>query len=99
MPRDTNRVTSSLHHTNSTETLNASCGQDTVAGKLHNALSELTSVSPRVGTEAMIVHIAKSQNPAYITNNDLSIHSIAFSAMTDQHKMQIVLIIESMVDR
>ena len=53
-------------------------------------------LNPNPGVEAMVVHLAKCQNTSYVLNDDLTLHSVNFAHMTDEHKMQIGMLIESL---
>jgi len=61
---------------------------------LQKALAKLI-MKPKPGTEAMVAYLAKSMNESYMLR---AVDGVDFQIMTDEHKMQIALIIESMAD-
>jgi hypothetical protein len=65
---------------------------------LQKAFAKLL-MKPNPGTEAMVAHLAKGMDINYIKNDNLTLHSVEFQVMTDEHKMQIALLIESLASK
>lgn len=68
---------------------------DPAESTLQKAFAKLL-MKPNPGVEAMVAHLAKGQNASYIKNDNLNLHSVEFQVMTDEHKMQIAMLIESL---
>lgn len=68
---------------------------DAAESALQKAFAKLL-MKPNPGVEAMVAHLAKGQNASYIKNDNLTLHSVEFQVMTDEHKMQIAMLIESL---
>ena len=64
---------------------------------LQKAFAKLL-MKPNPGTEAMVTYLAKGMNDSYIKNDSLTLNAVEFQIMTDEHKMQIALMIESMAN-
>ena len=65
---------------------------------LQKAFAKLL-MKPNPGTEAMVAYLAKGMSESYIKNDNLTLHSVEFQIMTDEHKMQIALMIESLASK
>lgn len=65
---------------------------------LGQVVNELKAYGPsKAGTHAMIMYMAKGQNPAYVTSEPISLDSVQFAAMTTDHKAQMAAMIKSLM--
>lgn len=65
---------------------------------LQKAFAKLL-MKPNHGTEAMVTYLAQGMDINYIKNDNLALDSVDFQSMTDKHKMQIALLIESLANK
>ena len=56
-------------------------------------------MKPNPGTEAMVACLAEGMDINYIKNDNLALDSVDFQDMTDEHKMQVALLIESLANK
>lgn len=63
---------------------------------LANAVAKLRDVG-EAGTQAMVVYMAKGQDPKYVTSDALVVDSVEFASMTDNHKAQMAQMITSLL--
>jgi len=70
---------------------------DTADGMLQKAFVKLLT-KPNPNIEAMVVYAGHVLNKSYIKKDSLTLDAVEFQIMTDEHKMKIALLIESMAN-